>query len=557
MESDLGSTVGYSIRFEDVTSKDTRIKFMTDGTLLRELLSDRLLRKYSVVILDEAHERTLRTDVLFGMMKKIMDKRKDLKVVIMSATLNAEKFSKYFNQAKVLNVEGRQHEVKLMVTREPQSDYIDACLISLFQIHKEMPKGDILVFLTGQEEIESVEKLLKQNLTSLPKNCMKMMILPLFANLPTAQQTQIFDATPSGCRKVVLATNIAETSITIPGIRYVIDCGLRKTRSYIARTGVDTLAVNPISKASARQRAGRAGREAPGICFRLYTERAFKSLDDDDEPEIKRCSLSNVLLLLKASGVEDVINFDFIDKPCRDSLVASLEQLLALGSLDDKQNLTPLGKRMASFPLDPPFSRVLIESSSFGCTREIIDIISLLSVETLFYTAQNQRDEALEARKVFISNDGDVLTLFNVLQGYLATSDKDSEWLKQHFINTRSLKHVMDIRKQLLEYADKNKDLLDTNPKEEAKKMPLTERILCSFLSGFFTKVAVKQQDGSYKSLFNHQILYIHPSSVLFNVKPDVVLFTEVTLTTKQYMRNLSRVDLQWLKLIDQKYVDI
>ena len=361
MNCRLGGIVGYSIRFEDCTSSSTRIKYMTDGMLLRELLNDSNLSRYSVIILDEAHERTLRTDVLFGAVKAIMKRRPTLKLIVMSATLNSAAFSHFFN-AKVVDVAGRQFPVQTLYASEPQEDYADACLVTVLQIHKERPDGDILVFLTGQEEIENMEKLLNEHARALPAECDKLLVCPIFASLPTSQQAKVFDKAPANTRKVILSTNIAETSITISGVRYVVDTGMVKVRSFNPKTGIESLSIQPVSKASANQRAGRAGREAPGTCFRLFTEKAFKSLPEETEPEIKRCNLAMVLLLLKASGIDDLTSFDFMDKPSRDSLVGALETLYALGALSEAGSLTSLGRQMAMFPLEPTFAKVLILS---------------------------------------------------------------------------------------------------------------------------------------------------------------------------------------------------
>jgi HrpA-like RNA helicase len=319
MGCELGSKVGYTIRFDNKSSPETKIKFETDGMLLRELLSDSKLSKYGVIILDEAHERTLRTDILFGAIKGILEKRKDLKVIIMSATLNAESFSKYFFDCPVINIPGRQHSVSVFYAPSMLSDYLDAALVTIFQIHKKEPKGDILIFLTGQEEIENLGKLIEEQAKGLEKGEFSLLVCPIFAALPTSQQRKVFEPTPEGMRKIVLSTNIAETSITISGIRYVIDTGMVKVRGFNAKSGIETLCISAVSKASANQRSGRAGREAEGFCYRLYTETSFNNLEKETEPEITRCNLSNVILLLKSAGIDDIVGFDFMDKPSRAS----------------------------------------------------------------------------------------------------------------------------------------------------------------------------------------------------------------------------------------------
>ena len=444
MNGILGDLVGYQIRFENHTDHEkTKIKFVTDGMLLRELLNDSLLSKYNVIILDEAHERTLRTDILFGAVKGILKKRNDLKVIIMSATLNAGAFSKYFNDAPILSIPGRQHSVTTRYAPKLLNDYMDSALTTIFQIHAENEPGDILVFLTGQEDIENMEKLIiDQAKATLSPNSLKLITCPLFASLPTAQQTVVFEKTPNGCRKVVLSTNIAETSITISGIRYVVDCGLVKMRGFNSKTGIETLTVSPISKAAANQRAGRAGREAPGFCYRLYPESAFLSLEQDSVPEIKRCNLSSTVLLLKSSGINDVVDFDFMDKPSLNALLGALEQLYALGALNDEGNISPLGRQMSLFPVEPTFAKVLIQSKINKCTKEAIDIVSMLSIDPIFFTQNDKRDEATTSKKKFMDFEGDHITLLNVLRGYLENKG-DSSWCQAHFINARSMKQVM------------------------------------------------------------------------------------------------------------------
>lgn len=375
--SDLGQKVGYSIRFDDTTSDSTRIKYMTDGLLLREALLDPYLSRYSIIIVDEAHERTIHTDVLLGLLKSVQmarstslnhyqnfanKKTKDnmllekengaqcinfrkqdqrrklppLKLIIMSASMDAGVFSKYFEGAKAVRVEGRRFPVQILYICLDEPNYLDAAVTTILQIHLEEGPGDVLVFLTGKDEIESTEILVKERLQQLPENSRKLITLPIFSSLPSEKQMRVFAPAPAGFRKVILATNIAETSVTIPGIKFVIDPGFVKARSYDPRTGLESLDVVPISKSQAFQRSGRAGREGPGKCYRLYLESKFWEFDESTTPEIKRCNLSNVVLQLKALGVEDIVEFDFIEKPSRSAIVKSLEQLFLLGALTGK-----------------------------------------------------------------------------------------------------------------------------------------------------------------------------------------------------------------------------
>ncbi|GAA5811851.1 hypothetical protein MFLAVUS_005297 [Mucor flavus] len=552
----LGSKVGYTVRFDDTSSPQTVIKYLTDGMLLREILSDELLLRYKVIVLDEAHERTLRTDMLFGMVKKIQKIRSQrqgqdgilpLKIVIMSATLDAEKFSEFFNNAKILYVSGRLYPVDTMFTVEPQADYLDAALVSIFQIHVNNPKGDILVFLPGQDAIEGLTTLVNEYSSQLRPTQQKLLACPLFAALPPSQQQKVFDPAPENTRKVVLSTNIAETSITIPGIKYVIDCGLAKLRGFNPKIGVESLLLHPISKSSAWQRTGRAGREAAGVCYRLYTEDAFRELEDDTVPEIRRCNLAAAVLSLKASGVENVLEFDYMDRPSRASLVRALEELYALGAIDDHGNLSELGKQMAEFPLDPTYSKVLIQSKEYGCSLEVIAIISLLSVDSVFFTPSDKREQATEARKKFLHPDGDHLTLLNVLKSYWEVKG-DIEWCKENFINNRNIKIAMEVRDQLIRFCER----IDMDPKSSCGSD--TDSVLKCFLTGFFQNTALLQPDGSYKSVAGSQNVKIHPGSAMFGKRVEGILYNELVFTTKHYVRGVSAIQSAWLPLAAPKY---
>ena len=365
----LGKQVGYSIRFEDMTEPGTTfLKYMTDGMLLREAMHDPDLERYSTIILDEAHERTLATDVLMGLLKSLVRKRKDLKLIVMSATLDALKFQKYFtidDPAPLFKVPGRTHPVEIFYTQEPEPDYVEAAIHTVLMIHRAEEPGDILLFLTGEEEIEDACRKIKieaDDLISQDSDSVGPLIcIPLYSSLPPQQQQRIFDPAPlprvtngPPGRKVIVSTNIAETSLTIDGIVYVVDPGFSKQKLYNPRIRVESLLVSPISKASAQQRAGRAGRTRPGKCFRLYTEKDFmKELEEQTHPEILRSNLANTVLELVKAGVKDLVRFDYVDAPAPETLMRALELLNFLAALDDEGNLTPLGTMMSEFPLDP------------------------------------------------------------------------------------------------------------------------------------------------------------------------------------------------------------
>ncbi|PAV75986.1 hypothetical protein WR25_00399 isoform A [Diploscapter pachys] len=448
----LGSTVGYSIRFEDCTSEKTLIKYMTDGMLLREFLNEPDLASYSVMMIDEAHERTLHTDVLFGLVKDIARFRPDLKLLISSATLDAEKFSTFFDDAPIFRIPGRRFPVDIYYTQAPEADYLDATIVTVMQIHLTQPMpGDILVFLTGQEEIESVMEALIEKTKMLGKKIKELIVLPIYANLPSDLQAKIFEPTPPNARKVILATNIAETSVTIDGIVYVIDPGFSKQNSFDARSGVEHLHVVTISKAAANQRAGRAGRTGPGKCFRLYTAWAYKhELEDQPIPEIQRTNLGNVVLMLKSLGIHDLVHFDFLDPPPQETLVIALEQLYALGALNHRGELTKLGRRMAEFPCDPCMSKMIIASEKYECSEEIVTIASMLSVNAaVFYRPKAMIIHADSARKGFWSQYGDHLTLLNVYNKWKETN-YSQQWCMENFVQHRTMRRAYDVREQLV-----------------------------------------------------------------------------------------------------------
>lgn len=384
----LGDRVGYCVRFEDCTSDKTRIKYMTDGMLMREAIGDRLMSLYSCIILDEAHERTIHTDILFGIVKEAQKIRKDkglprLRIVIMSAAMDADHFSAYFGNAKVLYLEGRLHGIDVFYAKETQDDYLRASLLSIFQLHQEcLPNEDILVFLTGQEEIEAMARTIKNISLSLPGGLPKLLIYPLYASLPKHQQLKAFQQAPIGARKVVLSTNVAETSVTIKGIKYVIDSGRVKAKCFLPATGLDVLTVQKISKAQAWQRAGRAGRECPGAVYRLYTEEEFSEMDFMSKPEIQRCSLSNVILQLLAIGISDVYSFDFMDPPSPEAIKNALTELHFLGAVIEVQSgvfhLTDVGRKMSVFPLAPMLSRTILAAS--GEDRRLAVLFHLMNL---------------------------------------------------------------------------------------------------------------------------------------------------------------------------------
>ncbi|KAJ7721480.1 P-loop containing nucleoside triphosphate hydrolase protein [Mycena metata] len=454
----LGGLVGYGIRFDEKTSPATRVKYMTDGMLTRELLWDPLLSKYAVIIVDEAHERTLQTDLLLANLKRILRERNGgeegkPQVVIMSATLDAEKISQFFSDAKIIHVKGRQHPVKIFHATEDETDYVDAALHTFFNIHFNEPPGDVLIFLPGQEDIESLEKSIQMVSRRLPPGHDEVLTLPMYAALSGAQLQRTFAPTPPQTRKCILATKIAETSMTIPGVRYVVDTGKVKEKRYVAGStggGVDTLSTRDISKSNAMQRTGRAGREGPGFCYRLYTKDAFLGMTASPEPEILRCSLAPAILQLLCMG-QDIRDLDLMDFPDVDAVSSPLRALFVLGALNSHRELTDLGRAMAALPLEPTHVRAVLASKDLNCTAEVLDIVSVLAANgTLFLTATDKRPEIAEARRGFTHPSGDHLTILNTVRAYRAAGGAGrsarQEWAWAHFVDERTLRDAGSIR---------------------------------------------------------------------------------------------------------------
>lgn len=539
--SRVGQEVGYTIRFEDCTSPETRIKYMTDGMLQRECLIDPDASSYSCIILDEAHERTIATDVLFGLLKKTLKRRPDLKLIVTSATLDAEKFSNYFFGCPIFTIPGRTYPVEVLFSKEPEPDYLDAALMTVMQIHLSEPQGDILVFLTGQEEIDTSCEILYERMKALGPSVPELIILPVYSALPSEMQTRIFEPAPPGKRKVVLATNIAETSITIDGVYYVVDPGFVKQNAYDAHLGMDSLVVTPISQAQARQRAGRAGRTGPGKCYRLYTQAAYHNeMLPNPIPDIQRQNLASTILMLKAMGINDLINFEFMDPPPPQTLLTALNTLYALSALDDEGLLTRLGRKMADFPMEPQLAKTLIASVDFGCSEEILTIVAMLSVQNVFYRPKEKQAQADAKRAKFFQPEGDHLTLLTVYNGW-AASKFSMPWCMDNFIQGRSMRRAQDVRKQLVGIMDRyNHDIVSCGHNYN--------RVRKALCSGYFRNAAKKDPQEGYKRLAEGgQTIYVHPSSSLFNRPPDMLIYHEVIMSSKEWAREVTAIEPQWL----------
>lgn len=677
------STVGYSIRFDRNVSRNTKIKFMTEGMLLQEIVQDPYLRKYSVVVVDEIHERSVDVDLLVGFLKKIVSGNRKgrggvpLKVVIMSATADMESLQQFWSDAQesstdetetsrfskpspivnghgngktniisangthdangvdvtsarsgtpasrrastssfsswggfsgdetdekntpggspseipergiarpvdvalnkdidgvdgivpssiskddiaIHHIEGRQHPVTIYYSPEPVTDYLEAMLKTIFKIHTTEPlPGDILAFLTGKDEIENLKKLVEINAAKLTKEMPRIKIVTLYAALSQEEQQEAFQAVKEKrTRKVVIATNIAETSITVPGVRYVIDCGKAKIKQYRARLGLESLLAKPISKSSAMQRKGRAGREAPGKCYRLYTEAEYLNLPSADIPEILRTDIVQAVLTMKARGVDDVLSFPLMSPPDVDSMERSLNQLFLLGALEENGRLSEVGRTMARFPLSPALGRVIVGAAEpdADCVLEVLDIIAILTTDNNIYIlhdSEEKREETFEARKELTRREGDLLTYLTTVQKYSAENTNRNTWCEKHFISSQGMKRAMDIRKQLRNECTRLKLLTSDVPADPQPYVALSperaELVLKCFLKAFATKTAALHPDGSYRTTSGKHVIAIHPASVLYGKKTEAIMYYEHVFTQRNYAKSVSAVQMNWI----------
>ena len=566
MDVKLGQQVGYSIRFEDCTSASTVMKYMTDGMLLREAMMDPKLSRYSVIMLDEAHERTLATDLLFGLLKEIMVKRPDLKVVVMSATLESDTFSKYFlHQAPLLSVPGRVFPVDVFYSRESESDYVEAAVRTAIEIHEGEPVGDILIFLTGEDEIETAcEKIKRLGNRNVAKTG-ELKVVPLYSSLPPHMQQKIFEPAPPARfeggppgRKCIVSTNIAETSLTIDGIVYVIDPGFSKQKVYNPRTKIESLLPSPISQASAKQRAGRAGRTQPGKCFRLYTEKGFNALQPATYPEILRSNLASVVLTMKKLGIEDLVHFDFISPPAPETLMRALELLNYIGALDDEAELTPLGVQLAEYPLDPQLALTLVAAGKYGVAGDALSLVAMMSVPQCFQRPKDMAAEADAAKAQFSHEDGDHMTLLTAYQAYVDVKSASGEgeamrWCKDNFLNPRTMKSADSVRQQL----ERINTRLGIPTVSTVDRMGHSAAVRKALLAGYFLQVAhVIPNKNIYLPVNGKSQVGIHPSSVIMN-KPEWVLYNEYVVTSRNYIRTVTQIRPEWLFEIAPHYFNL
>ncbi|KAL7740269.1 hypothetical protein ACLKA6_014530 [Drosophila palustris] len=537
----VGDTVGYVVRFQERISSETKIKFLTEGILLRELLADPLLTQYGVIIVDEAHERNMLTDMVLGLLKKILRKRSNLKLIISSATIDASFFSEFFswpgggaanNEVSVkLSIEGRMHAVNHFYLNEPCADYVRETVETVWKLHQKEPPGDILAFLTGQEEV--------------------LEALDLLRDMTSNDQLAVFFTPPKGVRKVVLATNIAETSITIPGIVYVIDCGYVKVKWYNPATCSDSLVVVPVSKASAIQRAGRAGRVRPGKVYRLYTKQDYDALAPRQPPELRRSEMSGAVLQLKALGIGNILRFDFPSPPPAKNLLSALETLYALDAIDDQGQLTkPVGYLLAELPFSAMLSKMLYVSGKMGCAEEIITIIAMLQVQSVFsrpVSAVAQQSGRI-AHRHFEVAEGDLITLLNIYSAFVEEG-MTKEFCGQYYLIYRNLKRACELREQLIALARKKYGIPIFSCKGDVE-------MLCKCITaGFFTQVAYLHHSGVYRQISSGTELAIHPNSTLYTLpQAQYVVYGELLQTTKLFMNHVTVIKKEWLTELAPHY---
>lgn len=546
MGVELGKEVGYSIRFEDNTSEKTVIKYMTDGILLRESLSDPDLDKYSCIIMDEAHERSLNTDILFGLLRNITRERSDLKLIVTSATMDSSKFSNYFASAPVFHIPGRTFPVVVHHSANVVCDFVAQAVYDAVEFHlKDKDGGDILIFMPGQEEIEvtceKIEERMKVLKESAEMEIKDLKILPMYSALAPERQAEVFKEAAKGTRKCIVATNIAETSLTVDGVKFVVDSGYSRLKVFQPKLGIDALLVYPISQANANQRAGRAGRTSSGVCCRLYTENQFREeLLVTTVPEIQRSNLANVILLLKSLNIEDLTRFKFMDPPPEENMSNSMHQLWMLGALDNQGNLTDLGRAMANFPLDPTMSKMVVESVNDRCSEEVLTIVSMLSGPNVFYRPDGREKESERMHEKFYIHESDHLTLLNIYREW-QRNDESPVWCTTHFINYKLMVKVKDVLDQLKHIMKTHKYRIVSTSDEDVIK-----KCICK---SYFHQAAQLKNLKEYQNLRTGVPCHLHPTSALCNMGslPKYIIYHELVMTTKEYMHCSTAVKVEWL----------
>ncbi|HEX5513689.1 MAG TPA: ATP-dependent RNA helicase HrpA, partial [Gammaproteobacteria bacterium] len=554
LHDQLGGTVGYKVRFTDQVSPRSYIKLLTDGMLLAEVQGDRQLEAYDTIIIDEAHERSLNIDFLLGYLKQLLPRRPDLKVIITSATIDPERFARHFDGAPVIEVSGRSYPVEtryrpLVEEDGDERDQRAAILAAVDELIAEGP-GDVLVFLSGEREIrETAEALRKHHLKGAE-------ILPLYARLSTQEQQRVFN--PGGQRRIVLATNVAETSVTVPGIRYVIDTGLARISRYSYRTKVQRLPIEPISQASADQRAGRCGRLGPGVCIRLYAEEDYAGRPAFTDPEILRTNLAAVILQMLAMRLGEVEDFPFIDSPDRRFINDGYKLLHELGAVDAARNLTDLGRRLARLPIDPRIGRILLQAGREGCVAEALVIAAVLSIQDPRERPLDAQQAADEAQQSFRDQRSDFVGYLNLWRTYREqarhlSSRKLTEWCRGQFLSPARMREWVDIHRQLSELAAG----LELRANDQPAEYPQLHRAL---LSGFLSNIALRGEASEYTGARGIK-LHIFPGSGVFKTRPKWLMAAELVETARLYARDVADVRPEWIEalaghLVSRSYLE-
>ena len=547
LETELGGLVGYKVRFNDQISDDTQIKLMTDGILLAEIQNDRFLNQYSCLIIDEAHERSLNNDFILGYLKQLLPRRRDLKLIITSATIDVERFSKHFNNAPIIEVSGRTYPVEVRyrpVVEEDDQDQLQGILNAVDELQAE-GRGDILIFMNGEREIrDTAEALQKQNLKHTE-------ILPLFARLSAQEQNKIFH--PSGLNRIVLATNVAETSLTVQGIKYVIDPGTARISRYSYRTKVQRLPIEPISQASANQRKGRCGRVSEGICIRLYSEEDFNSRPEFTDPEILRTNLASVILQMTALGLDDIEAFPFVDAPDKRHIQDGIKLLEELGAFEtvqtksgEKRLLTRVGRQLAQLPVDPRLAKMILSAVNFGCVYEMMIIVSALSIQDPRERPQEKQQASDEKHRRFADKKSDFLAFLNLWR-YLQEQQKESSknqfrrQCQKDFLNYLRIREWQDIYHQI-RLTVREMGLPINSEKAEY------QQIHTALLSGLLSHIGLKEAEKQQYLGARNAHFAIFPNSVLFKKQPKWVMAAELVETSKLWGRMVAEIEPEWIE---------
>ena len=547
LQTELGDLVGYKVRFNDQISDNTQIKLMTDGILLAEIQTDRFLNQYSCLIIDEAHERSLNNDFILGYLKQLLPRRPDLKVIITSATIDVERFSKHFNNAPIIEVSGRTYPVEVRyrpVAEEDDQDQLQGILNAVDELQAE-GRGDILIFMNGEREIrDTAEALQKQNLKHTE-------ILPLFARLSAQEQNKIFH--PSGLNRIVLATNVAETSLTVPGIKYVIDPGTARISRYSYRTKVQRLPIEPISQASANQRKGRCGRVSEGICIRLYSEEDFNNRPEFTDPEILRTNLASVILQMTALGLDDIEAFPFVDAPDKRHIQDGVKLLEELGAFEtvqtqsgEKRRLTAIGRQLSQLPVDPRLAKMLLSAVDFGSVYEVMIIVSALSIQDPRERPTDKQQASDEKHRRFADKKSDFLAFLN-LWNYVQEQQKEltkNQFRRQcqkDFLNYLRIREWQDIYQQI-RLAVREMGLPINSEKAEY------QQIHTALLSGLLSHIGLKEAEKQQYLGARNAHFAIFPNSVLFKKQPKWVMAAELVETSKLWGRMVAEIEAEWIE---------